>query len=72
MQADHTPDMFDPFFRWSESRAVSVWINPSPSLFGFPGIVAAHTIGLGLLAGDARSRSSARVCHAAAMAGFAR
>jgi hypothetical protein len=51
MQADHTPDMFDPFFRWLESTAVSVWINQSPSLFAFPGILAAHTIGLGLLAG---------------------
>jgi hypothetical protein len=43
--------MFDPFFRWLESTAVSVWINESPSLFAFPGILAAHTIGLGLLAG---------------------
>jgi hypothetical protein len=43
--------MFDPFFRWVESTAVSVWINQSPSLFAFPGILAAHTIGLGLLAG---------------------
>lgn len=43
--------MFDPFFRWLESTAVSVWINQSPSLFAFPGILAAHTIGLGLLAG---------------------
>ena len=43
--------MFDPFFRWVESTTVSVWINQSPSLFAFPGILAAHTIGLGLLAG---------------------
>lgn len=43
--------MFDPFFRWLESSTVSVWINQSPSLFAFPGILAAHTIGLGLLAG---------------------
>jgi hypothetical protein len=43
--------MFDPFFRWLESTAVSVWINESPSLFAFPAILAAHTIGLGLLAG---------------------
>jgi hypothetical protein len=43
--------MFDPFFRWLESTALSVWINQSPSLFAFPGILAAHTIGLGLLAG---------------------
>jgi hypothetical protein len=44
-------ETFDPFFRWLESTAASVWINQSPSLFAFPGILAAHTIGLGLLAG---------------------
>ena len=43
--------MFDPFFRWLESTAVSVWIVESPSLFAFPGILAVHTVGLGLLAG---------------------
>ena len=43
--------MFDPFFAWLESTALSVWIVESPSLFAFPGILAAHTIGLGLLAG---------------------
>ena len=43
--------MFDPLFAWLESTAFSVWINESPSLFAFPGILAAHTIGLGLLAG---------------------
>jgi hypothetical protein len=43
--------MFDPFFRWLESTAVSIWINESPSLFAFPAILTAHTIGLGLLAG---------------------
>jgi hypothetical protein len=43
--------MFDPFFRWLEATAVSVWIVESPSLFAFPGILAVHTVGLGLLAG---------------------
>jgi hypothetical protein len=43
--------VFDPFFAWLESTALSVWIGESPSLFAFPGILAAHTIGLGLLAG---------------------
>lgn len=43
--------MFDPLFAWLESTALSVWIGESPSLFAFPGILAAHTIGLGLLAG---------------------
>jgi hypothetical protein len=43
--------MVDPFFRWLESTAVSAWIVESPSLFAFPGILAVHTVGLGLLAG---------------------
>ena len=43
--------MLDPFFRWLESTAVSVWIRESPSIFAFPIILAIHTIGLGLLAG---------------------
>jgi hypothetical protein len=43
--------MFDPLFRWLESSAFSVWMRESDSLFAFPGILAAHTIGLGLLAG---------------------
>jgi hypothetical protein len=43
--------MFDAIFAWLESTALSVWIGESPSLFAFPGILAAHTIGLGLLAG---------------------
>ena len=38
-------------FRWLESTAFHMWIVESPSLFAFPGILAAHTIGLGLLAG---------------------
>ncbi len=43
--------MFDPFFAWLESTALSAWIVQSPSLLAFPGILAAHTIGLALLAG---------------------
>jgi hypothetical protein len=41
----------DPVFRWLESTALSMWIVGSDSLFAFPGILAAHTVGLGLLAG---------------------
>ena len=44
-------DVFDPFFAWLESTTLSLWIVESTSLFAFPGILAAHTIGLGLLAG---------------------
>ena len=43
--------MFDPFFSWLESTTLRTWIVESPSLFAFPGILAAHTIGLGLLVG---------------------
>jgi hypothetical protein len=43
--------MFDPLFTWLESTTLSLWIVESPSLFAFPGILAAHTVGLGLLAG---------------------
>ena len=42
---------FDPLFRWLESTALTLWIVESSSLFAFPGILAAHTVGLGLLAG---------------------
>jgi len=43
--------MFDPFFSWLESTTVRTWIVESTSLLAFPGILAAHTIGLGLLVG---------------------
>lgn len=42
---------FDPFFRWLESTPLSLWLVESTSLFALPGILAAHTVGLGLLAG---------------------
>ena len=45
--------MFDPFFAWLESSAARAWIVESPSLFAFPGILAAHTIGLAFVAGPA-------------------
>jgi len=43
--------MFDPLFTWLESTTWSAWIVGSPSLFAFPGILAAHTIGLALVVG---------------------
>jgi hypothetical protein len=43
--------MFDPFFAWLESTALSRWLVESTSVFAFPAILALHTIGLGLLAG---------------------
>lgn len=43
--------MFDAVFAWLEASAWRAWIVESPSLFAFPGILAAHTIGLALLVG---------------------
>ena len=43
--------MFDPLFLWLETSAFSIWVRESPSVFAFPVILAAHTIGLGLLVG---------------------
>jgi len=43
--------MFEPLFLWLETSAVSIWLRESPALFALPGILAAHTVGLGLLAG---------------------
>jgi len=67
--------MFDPWLRWLESSAFSVWVNESPSLLAFPGILAAHTIGLGLLAGlnaalDLRLLGAARVIPTQAFTRF--
>jgi hypothetical protein len=39
------------FFLWVETSAFSVWIRESISVFAFPSILAAHTIGMGLVAG---------------------
>jgi len=39
------------FLVWLESSAFSVWVRESLSVFAFPGILTAHTIGMGLVAG---------------------
>ena len=67
--------MFDPLFLWLEESAFSIWMRESPSLFAFPGILAAHTIGLGLLAGlnaalDLRLLGAARAIPATAFTRF--
>jgi hypothetical protein len=36
---------------WIEATAFSEWVRGSPSLFAFPGILSAHTVGMGLAAG---------------------
>ena len=43
--------MFDPLFAWLELTAASVWLRESLSLFALPGVLAAHTVGLGFVAG---------------------
>jgi hypothetical protein len=39
------------FLAWLESTAVSDWIRSAPVLYAFPGILSAHTVGMGLAAG---------------------
>ena len=39
------------FLIWLETSAFSVWVRESPSIFAFPGILAVHTVGMGLVAG---------------------
>lgn len=39
------------FFAWLEMSAFSVWVRESTSVFAFPGILSAHTVGMGLVAG---------------------
>jgi hypothetical protein len=39
------------FLAWLESTAFSEWVRGSPSLFAFPAILSAHTVGMGLAAG---------------------
>ena len=43
--------MFDPVYLWLEASAFSIWMRESPSMFAFPGILAAHTVGLAFVAG---------------------
>ena len=38
-------------FSWIEATALSTWVRESPSMLGFPAIIAAHAIGMGLLVG---------------------
>jgi hypothetical protein len=41
----------DPFFLWLESTRLSAWVRESVSVFGFPMILACHTIGMAFVAG---------------------
>ena len=43
--------MLDSWFLWLESTTFSIWMRESTALYAFPGILAAHTIGLAFIAG---------------------
>src|SRR5688572_21919556 len=38
-------------FSWIESTALSTWLRESPSMLGFPAILAVHAIGMAFLVG---------------------
>ena len=38
-------------FYWLEATSLATWINSSPSVFAYPGILLTHTVGLTLLVG---------------------
>jgi hypothetical protein len=40
-----------PFFVWLEATALSTWIRESISVWAFPAILSAHTVGMGFVAG---------------------
>ena len=41
----------DAWFRLIEHSSLSTWLRESPSLLAFPGVLTAHTMGMGFLAG---------------------
>jgi len=43
----------DSFFDWLQNTGISVWIAESDSIWGFPFILFAHSLGMGLSAGSA-------------------
>jgi hypothetical protein len=43
--------MLDSFFIWLEATRFSTWIREDPSIFVFPSVLAAHTIGMALVVG---------------------
>lgn len=43
--------MLDSFFMWLEATRFSTWIREDPSIFVFPAVLAAHTIGMALVVG---------------------
>jgi uncharacterized membrane protein len=43
--------MLDPWLLWIESTGFSIWMREEPSIYAFPAVLAAHTIGLAFVAG---------------------
>jgi hypothetical protein len=41
----------DPFFAWIENSALGTFIRETPSVFVYPAILTAHTLGMAVLAG---------------------
>jgi hypothetical protein len=41
----------DRLFFWLEQTSASVWIRESPAIYGFPGILVLHTVGMAFLVG---------------------
>ena len=41
----------DPIFSWLEATSISIWIRESPAIYGFPGILVLHTVGMAFLVG---------------------
>jgi len=41
----------DAWFRLIEHSSLSIWLRESPSLLAFPGVLTAHTMAMGFLAG---------------------
>ena len=41
----------DPWFAAIENSGLSLWLRESPSLFALPGVLTAHTLAMGFLAG---------------------
>jgi len=43
--------MLDSYFLWLEATRFSAWVREDPSIFVFPAVLAAHTIGMALVVG---------------------
>lgn len=51
----------DPFFRWVETSAFSIWTRESTSVLAYPAFLSAHAIGMGLAVGVAAAMALQRL-----------